>query len=115
MNKPETQSGGSLQPVGWELAEGLRDEARINAMCGSEEWSKMLEACADRMQCMENTLREIKRTALESTDGPRALAHIVRLCIDAGITPNDAHHWRRGKGAWHWAGAESRRPVHVLG
>ena len=32
-----------------------------------------------------------------------------------GLQANDAHHWRRGKGARHSAEAESRRPVHVPG
>lgn len=30
-------------------------------------------------------LREIKLTALTATDGPAALAHIIKLCIKAGI------------------------------
>lgn len=31
-------------------------------------------------------LRDIKKTCVTATDGPAALAHIVRLCIDAGCT-----------------------------
>jgi len=34
---------------------------------------------------LEGALREIKLTALAATDGPLALAHIIRLCIDVGI------------------------------
>jgi hypothetical protein len=32
-----------------------------------------------------HALRRIKGTALNFTDGPAALAHIIRICIDVGI------------------------------
>lgn len=34
----------------------------------------------------DGALRAIKLSCLTATDGPKALAHIVRLCIDAGVT-----------------------------
>lgn len=35
---------------------------------------------------MRDALREIKLTALTTLNGAKGLAHIVRLCIDAGVT-----------------------------
>ena len=56
-----------------------------------EAWDKgyscgKLDA-ADRIEALEAALREIKQLALncQPAETPAALAHMVRICIDAGI------------------------------
>lgn len=49
---------------------------------------------ADTARVRLETLREIKRLALDCMPGdvPTSLAHIVRLCIDAGVTDKTPVH-----------------------
>lgn len=54
---------------------------------GMEEREEAIgKAAEDRIAKAVEALREIKRTCLTYGDGPKALAHVVRLTIDAGIT-----------------------------
>ena len=56
-----------------QIVDELRREAQINAVCGSEEWTELLNEAANRMEHMELMLRAIMAATLLSTARRRAL------------------------------------------
>lgn len=61
----------------------------IEKLPPSEQETKVVVMASDLEKPVAkllNALQEIKYTALTTKHAPTGLAHIVRLCIDAGIT-----------------------------
>jgi hypothetical protein len=87
---------GKPNSVGWVWAREVREErdfdkeqARqrdlaMQCICEAEEREQVARA---RIEALEAALREIKQLALscKPAETPAALAHMVRICIDAGI------------------------------
>lgn len=67
--------------------EPLVSRLRQDYLAIGDHWSLHREA-ADAIERQRKALCEIKRTALTATNGAGGLAHIVRVCIDAGISEN---------------------------
>lgn len=64
----------------------------IEKLPASEQQTKVVTMASDLEKPaakLLTALREIKQTALSTTDAQKGLAHIVRLCIDAGIPRAD--------------------------
>lgn len=49
------------------------------------EWAQKYRSACEMIGQMHEALMAIKYTCLTCKDGPKGLAHVVRLCIDAGI------------------------------
>ena len=61
---------GPREPIGTEMSDGY--------------WTPW-HIANDEVSSLRSALRDVKRTALTTTDSNAGLAHIVRICIDAGI------------------------------
>ena len=66
--------------------EARQAEADVRQMLDTYVGVEQRAEKAEARREADAALRAIKLTCLTAPDGPKALVHIVRLCIDAGVT-----------------------------